>query len=88
MILEVGEMWDQLDARTYCTVAYFRDDVIILRFYFSQGSGILPVVKPRVWVKIKLVAWLLRQKTVFPCSKKKIRQNIFEILGSLHSVLR
>ena len=80
---------DLLDNGTYRIAAYFRDHVINLRFHFSERSEVSLVVKSHVCVRMEQEAWWLQQKNCFSWFKvKKIRQDNFEILGSLHAVLR
>ena len=82
-------MWDLSDDWTCWTAAYFRDHVINLRFHFSEGSEVSLVIKSHVCVRMEQEAWWLQQKNWFSWFKvKKIRQDNFEILGSLHTVLR
>ena len=70
-------MWNLSDDWAYRTIAYFRDHVINLRCQ----SGVLLVVKSHVCVSKKRGG--CNKKTV-----KKIRQFDFEVLESLHTVLR
>ena len=82
-------MWDLSDDWTYRTAAYFCDHVINLRFHFSEGSEVSLVVKSHVCVKMEQEAWWLQQKNCFSWFKvKKIKQDNFEILESLHTVLK
>ena len=82
-------MQDLSDDWTYRTAAHFRDHVINLRFYFSERSEVSLVVKLHVCVRMEQEAWWLQQKNCFSWFKvKKIRQDSFEILGSLHALLR
>ena len=60
-----------------------------MRFHFREESEVLPVLKSHVCVRMEQEAWWLQRKNYFSWFKmKKIRQDIFEILGSLHTVLR
>ena len=82
-------MWDLSDDWTYRIAAYFRDHEINLRFHFSEGSEVSLVVKSHVYVRKEKEAWWLQQKNCFSWFKvKNIRQDNFEILGSLHTELR
>ena len=85
----MGETWDLSDDLTYRTAIYFHDHVINLRFHFSESSGVSLVVKSHVCVRMEQKAWWLQQKNCFSWFKvKKIRQDNFKILGSLHKVLK
>ena len=81
-------MWGLSDDWTYRTAAYFRGHVINLRFHFSEGSEVSLVVKPHVRTRMEQEAWWLQKTVFFLVQSKKTRQDNFEILESLHTVLR
>ena len=53
----IGETSDLSEDCTYRTAAYFRDNVINLRFHFTEGSEVSLVVKSHACVRMEQEAW-------------------------------